>query len=231
MPSRSKAHRGTKRSADPFDPARLHSILKARYGPSGWWPGDSPLEVIVGAVLTQNTAWVNVEKALLNLKRDGMLDLRKLHEADLCGLASLIRPSGYYNIKARRLKNLVHTVMSVGQGDLARFLGLEAPALRKTLLEVNGIGKETADSICCYAGDKTVYVVDAYTRRILVRHGAPVESAEYDEIRLLFEQGLPGDLMVYKDLHAYLVFVGKEFCRPKNPRCEDCPLQGWTAGI
>jgi endonuclease III related protein len=116
--------------------------------------------------------------------------------------------------------------LETGQGDLDRFLAIEAGRLRETLLGVNGIGKETADSICCYAGDKTVYVVDAYTRRILVRHGAPVETAEYDEIRALFEQGLPRDLLVYKDLHAYLVFVGKEFCRPGNPRCEGCPLEG-----
>jgi endonuclease III related protein len=231
MPSSSKTYRGTKPSADPFDPARLHAVLKARYGPSGWWPGDSPLEVIVGAVLTQNTAWVNVEKAILNLKKNGMLDLRRLHESDEAGLASLIRSSGYYNIKARRLKNLVRTVMETGGGDLSRFLGTETPVLREILLGVNGIGRETADSICCYAGDKTIFVVDAYTRRILTRHGAKVESWDYDGIRHLFEQGLPNDLDLYKDLHAYLVFVGKEFCRPRDPRCGGCPLEGWMVRV
>jgi endonuclease III related protein len=172
---------------------------------------------------------VNVEKAILNLKKHDMLDLGRLHRLDEAALASLIRSSGYYNIKARRLKNLVHTIMAAAQGDLARFLNLEASILREILLGVNGIGKETADSICCYAGGKTVFVVDAYTKRILVRHKVAGERAEYDEIKLLFEQGLPRDLTVYKDLHAYLVFVGKEHCRPKNPRCSGCPLEGWRA--
>jgi endonuclease III related protein len=182
---------------------------------------------MVGAVLTQNTAWVNVEKAIASLKQERMLDLRRLHEADEASLAGLIRSSGYFNIKAGRLKNLVRAVAESAQGDLGRFLAQDARALRQALLGVNGIGRETADSICCYAGDKTVFVVDAYTRRILVRHGVEAGSADYDEVRALFEQGLPGDLEVYKDLHAYLVFVGKEFCRPRDPRCGDCPLQGW----
>ncbi|HNY64343.1 MAG TPA: hypothetical protein PKM41_02825 [Deltaproteobacteria bacterium] len=227
MPSCSK-NQGTRLPADPFDPYRLYRILSASYGPSGWWPGDSPLEVAVGAVLTQNTAWVNVEKAILNLKKHGMLDLDRLHEADEPTLASLIRPSGYYNIKTRRLKNFVRRVFDRAQGNLGRYLGLDAPVLRDDLLEINGIGKETADSICCYAGDKTVFVVDAYTKRILSRHAMDVGPWEYDEIRVLFEQGLPRDLQVYKDLHAYLVFVGKEFCRPRDPRCGNCPLTDWN---
>lgn len=230
MPFSSKARRGTKPSADAFDPRFLHTILEARYGPSGWWPGESPLEVIVGAVLTQNTAWVNVEKAISNLRKAGMLDLLRLHEASEAELAALIRPSGYYNVKARRLKNLVQKIMDTAEGDLPGFLALDAPLLRETLLGVNGIGKETADSICCYAGGKTVFVVDAYTRRILSRHGQPVASAEYDEIRDLFERNLPKDHDVCKDLHAYLVLVGKEYCRPKNPRCGGCPLEGWNTG-
>ncbi len=228
MPFSSKAPRGTRTSADAFDPRSLLFILKARYGPSGWWPGESPLEVIVGAVLTQNTAWSNVEKAISALKKAGMLDLRRLHEAGEGELAALIRPSGYYNIKARRLKNLVQKIMDAARGDLPGLLALDAPLLRETLLGVNGVGKETADSICCYAGGKTVFVVDAYTRRVLSRHGHPGASAEYDEIRELFERGLPEDHAVYKDLHAYLVFVGKEYCRPKNPRCGGCPLEGWN---
>ena len=127
MPFSSRAPRGTKTPADAFDPRSLHFILQARYGPSGWWPGESPLEVIVGAVLTQNTAWSNVEKAISSLKKAGMLDLGRLHEAGEAELAALIRPSGYYNIKARRLKNLVQKIMDAARGDLPGLLALDAP--------------------------------------------------------------------------------------------------------
>ena len=192
-----------------------------------WWPGDSPFEITVGAVLTQNTAWTNVEKAIDNLKAAGMLDIRKIHEADTNYLASLIRPSGYYNIKTKRLKNLVSLIMDSCSGDLAAFFAQDLDKMRCALLGVNGIGKETADSICCYAADKTVFVVDAYTRRILLRHGVIDPGWNYDAIQALFEAGLAPRLEAYKDLHAHIVFIGKEFCRAKTPLCEACPLNGW----
>jgi endonuclease-3 related protein len=183
--------------------------------------------VAVGAVLTQNTSWVNVEKAIENLKIHGMLDMVRIHEADHSELASLIRPSGYYNLKAKRLKNLIRVIMETSSGDIDAFLGKDRASLRDALLGVNGIGKETADSICCYAGGKTTFVVDAYTKRILLNHGIIDADAGYDEIQRLFEESLPCDIAVYKDLHAYLVFIGKDHCRPREPRCSACPLETW----
>jgi len=208
-----------------FDPFRLSQTLFDHYGPSGWWPGDSPCEVAIGAILTQNTAWTNVEKAMANLKAASLIDVRRLHGVDGERLAALIRPAGYYNIKARRLKNFVQAVMEASSGDLDRYFDTDMETLRSALLMVNGIGRETADSIGCYAAGKLVFVVDAYTRRILLRHGLIEEDASYDHIRRLFEAGLPPEISVYKDLHAHLVLVGKEFCRPKSPRCCECPLR------
>lgn len=228
MSSCIKTRQGKKSSApDSPDFLHLYRILKARFGPSGWWPGESPLEVAVGAVLTQNTAWVNVEKAIQTLKKHSMLDLGKLHAIDPGELASLIRASGYYNIKAKRLKNLVNAVADSSSGSMEAFFSQDLKSLRDILLGVNGIGKETADSICCYAAGKTIFVVDAYTKRILVRHGIIEGSSTYDEIQQLFQQNLPHDLTVYKDLHAYLVFIGKDFCRPAGLRCSSCPLEPW----
>jgi endonuclease-3 related protein len=214
-----------KRTRPIFDPWSLHRILYDHYGPSGWWPGETPFEVAVGAVLTQNTAWTNVEKAIANLKAADLMDVKKLNALDEQELSSLIRSAGYFNVKARRLKNLVHAVMECSSGDLDRFFDRDADSLRSALLEVNGIGYETADSICCYAAAKLVFVVDAYTRRILVRHGLVSEAAGYEDIRTLFESGLPADLTVYKDLHAHIVFTGKDYCRKKNPRCRQCPVR------
>jgi len=207
-------------------PAQLHEILFRHYGPSGWWPGDSPLEIAVGAVLTQNTAWVNVEKAIDNLKKAHMLDVGKIHRADQRELADLIRPSGYYNIKSIRLKNFTTLIMDQYAGDLDALLSQELTDLRPALLEINGIGKETADSICCYAADKLTFVVDAYTARILHRHGISGTGA-YDEIQGMFHQGLPPSIEVYKDLHAHLVFIGKEYCRSRRMMCDSCPLESW----
>lgn len=211
-----------------FDPNYLYEILSDFYGPSGWWPGDTPLEIMIGAVLTQNTAWKNVEKAIESLKSLNMLDIGKLHAAEPEELASLIRSSGYFNIKAIRLKNLISRIMEDSSGDLDEFLSQDMTVLRSSLLAVNGIGKETADSICCYAAGKEIFVVDAYTKRILARHGVIEDHRAYDDVRSLFESSLPRDVRVYKDLHAYLVFVGKDFCRKTSPRCTDCPLSVWT---
>ena len=228
MSSREKASPARSSVPDSFNAFLLYQKLRDRYGPSGWWPGETPLEIAVGAVLTQNTAWSNVEKAIALLKEHSMLDVRRIHSAPLSTLAALIRPSGYYNLKSIRLKNLMQVIMELCAGDIDAFFDRDLHDLRSMLLTVNGIGKETADSICCYAAGKTIFVVDAYTRRILSRHGMVEEQADYETIRHLFEAGLPRDLAVYKDLHAYLVFVGKDFCRKSRPRCESCPLKGWA---
>jgi len=209
-----------------FDPLYLYRILHQHYGPSGWWPGETPFEVMVGAVLTQNTAWANVEKAITNLKVEGLMDVEAVDSADQGYLASLLRPSGYYNVKTGRLKNLVHMIMSLHSGDLDDLFSLDVSELRSRLLSLNGIGKETADSICCYAAGKCVFVVDAYTKRILLRHGIIDEQDGYDEIQSLFESGLPRKLKVYKDLHAHIVYIGKDYCRTRYPRCDACPLKG-----
>ncbi|HOC75649.1 MAG TPA: endonuclease III domain-containing protein [Deltaproteobacteria bacterium] len=209
-----------------LDPAHLYAVLSGHYGPSGWWPGETPLEVMVGAVLTQNTAWTNVEKAIANLKTASLLDMDALHKTPLDTLAGHLRPSGYYNIKARRLRNLVDMIAASFDGSLDRLFALDADDLRATLLAVNGVGKETADSICCYAAGKLVFVVDAYTRRILSRHGIISGDAGYDDIQDLFENALSPDLDVYRDLHAHLVFIGKDYCRSRTPRCGECPLRG-----
>ncbi len=206
----------------------LHSILASHYGPSGWWPGESVLEIMVGAILTQNTAWSNVEKAIDNLKSANALSIDVLHGIDYEGLARLIRPSGYYNIKARRLKNLISLIMETSGGNLERFLGLGLSTLRGLLLSVKGVGKETADSICLYAADKPIFVVDAYTKRLLNRHGIADNTWDYDRMQAFFMDNLPKDISLYKDLHAYIVFIGKDFCRRNDPRCSACPLNGWT---
>jgi endonuclease III related protein len=214
-----------KRSCPVFDPLSLHRILFDHYGPSGWWPGDTPFEVAVGAILTQNTAWTNVEKAIANLKAASLMDAAAINDLEEKELAPLIRPAGYFNVKARRLKNFIGAVMAYSSGNLDRFFARDTHALRSALLEVNGIGYETADSICCYAAGKLIFVVDAYTKRVLNRHGLISEGAGYEDIRLLFESGLPRDLDMYRDLHAHIVFTGKDYCRPKNPRCNECPVR------
>jgi endonuclease III related protein len=154
------------------------------------------------------------------------MDVAAVEDAHVPYLASLLRPSGYYNIKTTRLKNLIHLIMTKHAGDLDHLFAQELRELRKELLEVSGIGKETADSICCYAAGKCIFVVDAYTKRILIRHGIIMDHAGYDDIQALFEAGLPRKLSVYKDIHAHIVYIGKDFCRPKNPRCNACPLNG-----
>jgi len=187
---------------------------------------------MVGAVLTQNTAWTNVEKAIAILKDRGALDIETLYTMEDARLAELIRPSGYYNIKARRLKNLLGAIMRQTGGDLADFFRQDPALLRSQLLQVKGIGKETADSICCYAAEKTCFVVDAYTRRMALRHGWVQEAdGDYDRLQHLFTAGLPIDLQCYKDLHAYIVFVGKSFCRTRNPACDACPLGPRPANV
>ena len=202
----------------------IYKVLYKAYGPQHWWPGDTPFEVIVGAVLTQNTAWGNVEKTIANLKREHVLNPSRLNTMPSKRLASLIRPSGYFNIKTRRLKNLLVLIGDHYRGSLKRMFADDAIDLRANLLGVNGIGPETADSILLYAGGKPFFVVDAYTKRILVRHGLISNNADYHEVQSLFMENLPKDAKLYNEFHALIVKVSKEHCRKSKPLCSGCPL-------
>jgi len=204
----------------------MFTELLNHFGPQHWWPGETELEVIVGAVLTQNTNWKNVEKAILNLKERGLLSPKRLNALSVSELAQLIRPAGYYNIKAKRLKNLIDFLRECYELDLARLLNEETDILRQELLSVNGIGPETADSILLYAAERPVFVVDAYTHRILRRHGMTDEQTDYHELQSLFMDHLPEDLSLFNEFHALIVKTGKEYCRRK-PLCHLCPLQEW----
>lgn len=193
------------------------------YGPQNWWPGESPLEIMVGAVLTQNTSWKNVEKAITNLKEESLLNLQRLHQTNVEELAEVIRPSGYYRLKAKRLANLVDHVMTKYDGDLEWMFSHDLETLREELLGINGIGPETADSILLYAGNKPTFVVDAYTARILKRHGWIDWEADYHQIQEHFVGTVPPEVEHYNEFHALIVRAGNQFCR-KTPKCEGCPL-------
>jgi endonuclease-3 related protein len=198
--------------------------LLARFGPRHWWPAETPFEVCVGAVLTQNTAWKNVTRAITNLMEADVLDPEKIFALPLNELAELIRPAGYYNVKAQRLRNFVSLLMERHEGNLFSLLSLPRNSLRRELLSVNGIGPETADSIILYAAHKPVFVTDAYTKRILYRHGLVAHTADYASIQNLFESNLTMDVGLFNDFHAQLVAVGHHYCK-KKPLCPDCPLQ------
>ena len=207
----------------------MYRALFRAYGPQHWWPGDTPFEVVVGAILTQNTAWINVEQAIKNLKRERLLSPARLREVAPRRLALLIRPSGYFNIKANRLANLMDFLAGRYRGSLARMLRDDPGELRKGLLLVNGIGPETADSIILYAAGKPVFVVDAYTKRIFTRHGLVSERAGYDDVQQLFMGCLPGDAKLFNEYHALLVKVGKLHCKKRAPNCPGCPLEPFMA--
>jgi endonuclease-3 related protein len=203
---------------------QIYHLLLEAYGPQNWWPAESTLEVMVGAVLTQNTNWQGVEKALANLKGNDLLTPGKLHSLPTEDLARLIKPAGYFNLKARRLKNLIEFLIEVYSADFDTMGQVETGRLRQELLEVNGVGPETADSILLYALQRPVFVVDTYTYRIMNRHGLIGEDVSYDELQEFFTQHLPLDISLYNQYHALLVRVGKLHCQPK-PRCQGCPLE------
>lgn len=206
--------------------SQIYSRLYDFFGPQNWWPGDTPFEVMVGAVLTQNTNWKNVEKAVDNLKRAGILSFAGMSSLPVALLAEYIRPAGYYNIKADRLQNLFSLIREQYDGSVERLFAEETESLRRALLSVKGIGPETADSILLYAADRPVFVVDAYTYRILVRHDLIPEEFGYGEIQEFFMDNLEPDTKLYNEFHALLVSVGKEFCKKTTPRCQGCPLEG-----
>ncbi|MGD0552050.1 MAG: endonuclease III domain-containing protein [Sedimentisphaerales bacterium] len=203
----------------------IYDLLFKRFGPQDWWPGDTPFEVIVGAILTQNTNWTNVEKAITNLKNAKVLTPDKLRLLDIKKLAELIRPAGYFNIKAKRLKNFLDWFFENYSGKLENLKNVQTDELRQQLLSVKGIGPETADSILLYALNRPVFVVDAYTARICSRHHLTDEGADYHQIQEMFESNLASDIQLFNEYHALIVHVGKDFCKP-TPKCEECPLNG-----
>ena len=204
----------------------FYNALRERYGAQEWWPAETPFEVMVGAILTQNTNWKNVEAAIGNIRRAGLLDLHRLHALSREKLADLIRPAGYYNVKAGRLSNLLNVLVDEYDGNLERFFDGSIDQLRERLVSINGIGLETADSIVLYAAHKPTFVIDAYTYRVMVRHNVVFEDASYDELKCLFEDNLPRDATLYNEYHALIVTLGKDHCR-KTPRCEGCPLESF----
>ncbi len=204
----------------------LYTRMYEQLGPQHWWPGETPFEVMVGAILTQNTSWKNVEKAIDNLKGVDLLSLDRLSALPTGLLAEYIRPAGYYNIKAGRLHNLLAFVNEEHGGDLQAFLGQPLALFREQLLSIKGIGPETADSILLYAANLPIFVVDTYTHRILTRHQVIDEDFGYGEIQDLFMDNLAADTQLYNEYHALLVRVGNRYCKKKNPDCAACPLQG-----
>ncbi len=201
----------------------IYKRLFDHFGPQSWWPADDAFEVIVGAILTQNTAWRNVEKAIYNLKEEGLLNPSGLHGLSLEQLASLIRPSGFYNVKANRLKAFLDLLFNDYKGDLDIMFSEEGSRLRERLLGVKGIGEETADSMLLYAGGVPIFVVDSYTKRILFMHKIISSASDYREVQQIFMKWLPHDPQLFNEYHALIVKVGKDFCK-KKPLCERCPL-------
>lgn len=224
-----------------MDLYKIYKILLNHFGEQGWWPtteegktrpehrGKKPrtererLEIVLGAILTQNTSWRNVERAIENLNRKDLLDIYKLEKIDKNDLANLIRSSGYYNQKAQRIKDFVRFVIDKYEGKLQKLFSIETERLRKELLSIKGIGKETADSIILYAALKPMFVIDAYTRRVTKRLG--IESKGYDDLQEIFMRSLPMDQGIFAEYHALLVKLGKEFCKKRELRCGKCPLQ------
>lgn len=202
----------------------VYQRLYSAYGPQHWWPGQGPFEVIVGAVLVQNTNWKNVERAIQNLREAGLLEPRRLAKTPLAELEELIRPAGYYRIKARRLRNLLEMIVRRYGGSLERMFAAPMERLREELLQVRGIGPETADSILLYAGGFPTFVVDTYTHRVLARHGWIGFDADYYQIKEYFESQLEPDVSLFNEYHALLVRVGKQHCR-RQPKCSGCPLE------
>ncbi len=208
-------------------PNEVSQCLFDAFGPPHWWQRRSPFEVIVGAVLVQNTNWQNVEKAIDNLRQADLLEPHALCAVPSEELESLIRPAGYFRIKAHRLHSLLEFLVERYDGVLDDAFATDLPTLREELLAVHGIGPETADSILLYAGGLPAFVVDTYTHRVFARHGWIGFEADYRRIQDHFQSGLPEDVELFNEYHALLVRVGKEYCRKTGPRCDRCPLARW----
>jgi endonuclease-3 related protein len=195
------------------------------FGPQHWWPGETRFEMIVGAMLTQNTSWQNVKKAIHNLREADLLEPHALYAVPVEELEELIRPAGYFRVKAVRLRSILKVIVERYDGSLDAMFSTSLPELRRQLLEVHGVGPETADSILLYAGGLPSFVVDTYTHRIFARHGWIGFDADYDQIKDYVESELPQEVPLYNEFHAMLVRVGKDYCRKTNPKCAECPLR------
>ncbi len=202
-----------------------YHALFAAHGPQHWWPGRTRFEVIVGAILVQNTAWKNVETAIRNLRGAELLTPAAMHAADVANLEQLIRPSGYFRQKAKKLRAFTKFLYGEYGGSLTKMFSTPTGTLRRKLLSIYGIGPETADSILLYAGEHPVFVVDAYTRRILERHGLAAAAQSYEDVRGLLEMSLPKEPQLFNEFHALIVHTGKEFCRKRDARCSGCSLK------
>jgi endonuclease-3 related protein len=203
-----------------------YQLLYAHFGPQGWWPGDTPFEVMVGAVLTQNTSWSNVKKAIDNLKEAELLNYHFLSQLSAEEIAQFIRPSGYYNLKAGRLKNLLDMIAETYEGELDFFLEDNMTTARENLLGVKGVGPETADSILLYACGHPAFVIDMYTHRAFSRHNMVEEETDYETMQAVFMDHLPADVELYNEFHALIVRVAVTYCKKTNPKCDACPLRG-----
>ncbi len=202
----------------------IYQLLFDRFGTQHWWPAESHLEMVLGAILTQNTAWANVERAIVNLKKEDALNLKKLSQSTHAQLAQWISPAGYFNRKATYIRFMVEQVETRFEGSFETLFELDEPALRAELLSWKGIGPETADSIMLYAAKRPAFVVDAYTKRLMVRHGWCTEKETYDEIAKRIVTNLPADVQLFNEFHALVVRLGKEHCKIK-PQCKGCPLE------
>ena len=206
------------------DLPRIYHKLRKTFGHQSWWPAETPFEVMIGAILTQNTSWTNVEKAIANLRKAGLLSFSKMKKLSHGQLARMIRPAGYYNVKADRIRSFLRFFQLEYQGSVLKMRREDLPTAREKLLRVKGIAPETADSILLYALGKPTFVIDAYTKRIFSRHRLAKADNSYDEWKGIFEKALPAKTPLFNDYHAQIVRLAKEFCRTR-PRCEGCPLR------
>ena len=224
-----RVSRASQRPIQPIPPSgellRYYKAMSGALGPMRWWPARTPFEVIVGAILTQSTAWANVERAIANLRAAHLLTPLAMGRVSTPRLASLVRPSGYFRQKAKKLKAFVRFLKSNYGGSLRRMFLTPTEELRAKLLAVHGIGPETADSILLYAGDHPIFVVDAYTHRIFERHGIVEGRPDYERVRAFVEASIPREATLYNEFHALIVNTGKNWCRKGAPRCEACPLR------
>jgi endonuclease-3 related protein len=202
---------------------KIFRILLETFGPRNWWPGETPLEVIIGAVLTQNTSWKNVERAIGNLKTKKLLDIKKLYNITPSLLAEIIRPAGYFNIKAARIKNVIKVLYEHYNSNIERLSSVDIHELRRIVLAINGIGPETADSILLYALGKPIFVVDAYTKRFLKNHRL-YDGESYADVQAYFMKHLPSDVYLFNEFHALIVYLCQSYCK-KTPLCRECPLK------
>jgi endonuclease-3 related protein len=221
--------RGAEDAAQPISTSgellRYYEAMSGALGPMHWWPAQTPFEVIVGAILTQSTAWGNVERAIANLRTARLLTPAAMLRVPLPRLAGLVRPSGYFRQKTKKLKAFVRFLQNEYGGSLKRMFHTPTLELREKLLSVHGVGPETADSILLYAGNHPVFVVDAYTHRILGRHGITNGKPDYEKVRAFLESSIPRQPELFNEFHALIVNTGKNWCRKSAPRCEECPLR------